>query len=121
MSTIRKHLLGISLDQIRCEQRGFEVANSAVKAHIEKVGESFVTGYHAALVDSHNESLQQSLDKVENDFRGFAYEGAGMALALLDLLSPWRKNRLGPFVHGAGDAHVYMVYIGTGWAMAKIP
>jgi hypothetical protein len=42
-----------------------------------------------------------------------------MALALLDLLAPWR-NRLGGFIRGGGAAHVYMLHVGAGWALARL-
>lgn len=121
MASIKKLLFGISPNETLCEQRGFEVTDPAVKSHIEKVGESFVYGYHVALVDSHYEYLQPCLEKVDKDFQGFAYEGTGMALALLDLLTPWKKNRLNVFIQESGQNHIYMLHVGAGWAMAKIP
>lgn len=120
MGKISRHLLGIPLKEIRCENRGFTVVNTDIKCHIEKIGESFVYGYHAALTDNQNDTLQQSLDFTELDYRGFAYEGAGMALALLDLLT-WKQKRFPQFLQKSGDAHAYMVHVGAGWAMAKIP
>jgi hypothetical protein len=45
-----------------------------------------------------------------------------MALALLDLVTPWNRSRLKHLLESpAGDAHVYMLYIGAGWAIARIP
>jgi enediyne biosynthesis protein E3 len=53
---------------------------------------------------------------------GFAYEGAGMALALLDTLTPWRRNhRLDAFLRGPGDPHHYLVHVGAGWILARLP
>ena len=43
-----------------------------------------------------------------------------MALALLDRLTPWRRNRIETFLDGAGGAHVYMVHVGVGWALARL-
>ncbi len=121
MASIQKKIFSISLNEIRCSTRGFDVTDPETKIHIEKVGENFVTGYHAALVDANLGYLQQALATVEQDFRGFAYEGAGMAIALLDLLTPWRPNKLTRFIKGIGEPHTYMIHIGAGWAMAKIP
>src|SRR5690242_13501690 len=112
MATLYKHLLAISLNETRCEQRGFTVQEPLVKSNIERIGECFVYGYHAALDESRNDFLQGALTDIENDFRGFAYEGAGMALALLELLTPWKKNRFNSFIEQMGATHVYMVYIG---------
>ena len=52
--------------------------------------------------------------------RGFAYEGAAMALALLDHVLPWRRNRLARFIRGPARDHIYMAHVGAGWALARL-
>jgi hypothetical protein len=54
-------------------------------------------------------------------YRGFAFEGAGMAMAVLDGLPVGHTHHVRDFLAGPGDAHVYMVYVGVGWAMARLP
>ena len=45
-----------------------------------------------------------------------------MAFALLDGISPRRKWKLfQQFVEGPGHKHIYMAYIGAGWACARLP
>ncbi|BCG64512.1 MAG: enediyne biosynthesis protein E3 [Methyloprofundus sp.] len=121
MPSIKKLLFGISPKETLCSTRGFDVTNPKIKANIEMVGESFTAGYHAALIDANHPQLQQNLATINKDFQGFAYEGAGMAIALLDLLTPWRANKLNSFIKGIGNQHTYMIHVGAGWAMAKIP
>jgi hypothetical protein len=60
------------------------------------------------------------LHGIEPGLRGFAFEGAGMGLYLLDLLTPWRRDRLRRFLEGSGAAHVYMIHVGAGWALAQL-
>ncbi len=43
-----------------------------------------------------------------------------MGLALLDALVPGRGRRFQAFVEGPGAAHVYMVHVGAGWALARL-
>jgi hypothetical protein len=43
-----------------------------------------------------------------------------MGLALLDFFKPWGRGRLKPFIEGAGAAHVYMLYVGAGWMLARL-
>ena len=57
---------------------------------------------------------------MELELCGFAFEGAGMGLFLLDLLTPWRRDRLSAFLSGPGAPHVYMVHVGAGWALAQL-
>ncbi|GAB3109602.1 DUF1702 family protein [Streptomyces calidiresistens] len=83
------------------------------------VARSLMEGYHAALEDPRTSALVQRLDAVEPELTGFAYEGAGMGLAALDAVTPW-KRRLTAFVDGPGAAHVYPVYVGVGLAYARL-
>ncbi len=121
-ATLRRALFGIDPADTSFVRRGFHGEPSPVRDRLERVGQTFVTGYHAALADGRPEPLAQRIDaEVERDFRGFAYEGAGMALALLDTLIPGRRDRLARFLAGPGGAHTYIVHVGAGWVMARLP
>ncbi|MGH8055735.1 MAG: DUF1702 family protein, partial [Candidatus Entotheonellia bacterium] len=102
---LRNTLFGISLKEIRCARRGFEVGNPGVRERIERIGETFVEGYHAALLEDDPGRLGQQLNCIALELRGFAFEGAAMGLALLDFLTPWRRNRWQEFRKGPGAAH----------------
>lgn len=68
----------------------------------EPVARNLVGGFQTTLDDCRFEVLVPRLNSVENEFRGIAYEGAGMGLMLLDSLGPWKK-RLKPFIAGPGQ------------------
>ncbi|MGH8881603.1 MAG: DUF1702 family protein, partial [Stackebrandtia sp.] len=61
------------------------------------------------------------LETIPTQFRGFAYEGAAMAFAIRDGLPLGGGRHVTEFLAGRADAHVYMVYVGIGWAMARLP
>jgi hypothetical protein len=44
-----------------------------------------------------------------------------MGFALADALTPGRPRRSAEFIAGSGAAHIYMAYVGVGWAMARLP
>jgi hypothetical protein len=67
------------------------------------------------------ELVGPQLNTLEPEYRGFAFEGAAMGIALLDYLTPWRHDRVGRFLRGAGNAHIYMVHVGIGWVWARLP
>jgi hypothetical protein len=121
MGVLLKSLLGIDPAETSFERRGFREGGPAVRARLEQVGAAFTAGYHAALEDARPGVFTPRLDDVTLEFRGFAYEGAAMALALLDWLTPWNRGRVGAFLAGAGDPHAYMVHVGAGWALARLP
>lgn len=118
--SIRRRLFGIERREVTFARRGFWADSPAAVAQLERAGASFVDGYHLALHNPGSSSLGVALDRVESQWRGFAFEGAGMALALLDLVTPWNRSRLATFLEGPGEAHVYMVTIGAGWAWARM-
>lgn len=87
---------------------------------LEKVGEMFLTGYAYAMEARTPAEAEERLEQLPTRFKGFAYEGAGMAFALLDAL-PFGGGKVKDFLAGRGDAHNYIVYVGVGWAMARLP
>jgi hypothetical protein len=119
---LRRRLLGISPEETSFARRRFRGEGAAARERLEKVGRCFVVGYNAALEEDGPLPLAARLDaEVEREFHGFAYEGAGMALALLDALLPGRRDRLARFLDGPGDAHAYIVIVGAGWILARLP
>jgi hypothetical protein len=119
---LRRRLMSIPLTETSYEHRGFHAgASPSVRTRLELIGQTFVGGYHAALDDPQPAPLAQRLDQVELERRGFAYEGAAMALALLDELRPWAVGRFQQFLAGPGRPHQYMVHVGAGWAAARLP
>jgi hypothetical protein len=118
---LRERLFGIPLVETRFDRRGFEVSSPRARERFEAIGATFVGGYHAALADDDLASVATRLDEIAAEFRGYAFEGAAMGLALLDLLVPWGARRWEAFVQGRGAAHTFMLHVGAGWAMARLP
>jgi hypothetical protein len=65
--------------------------------------------------------IESSLETVEPAFRGFAYEGCTMAFAVRDGIRPSGRHWVRDLLASRGANHVYMAYIGVGWAMARLP
>ncbi|HLZ57189.1 MAG TPA: DUF1702 family protein [Ktedonosporobacter sp.] len=84
----------------------------------QKVVTTVMQGLRATLEDDRFEILVPRLNAVEAEWRGFAYEGAGVGFAVFDYLLPWRK-RLQTFVRGPGAPYIIPVYIGAGLALGK--
>jgi hypothetical protein len=64
--------------------------------------------------------LHASLEHTKLSQRGFAYEGASMGLAIADFMTPFSKLWR-DFAQGIGAPHIYMVHVGYGWALARLP
>lgn len=117
---LRRRILTPSTAQIRVTTRGFHVGRPNDRRMIETVGEFFLTGYGHAVETGAPDRVGPLLDRVPPRYRGFAYEGAAMGFTVLDALTP-RGGRTAAFLSGAGEPHVYMSYVGVGWAMARLP
>ena len=88
-------------------------------AHLDRVVEAFQTGFLAACRAADVAAIPEHLSSVDGCRRGFAYEGAAMALGLLDALSPWSKRRLSRLFALAGG-YTYLMHVGAGWALARV-
>jgi hypothetical protein len=115
-------LLRIDQREVEFSRRGFTCSRPAIRERLEHVGRVFLEGYHAALEQSDQEQLAARLNQIGANHEGFAYEGAAMALALLDGISPGNEwERFSSFVAGPGKRHIYMLLVGAGWACARLP
>lgn len=120
-----KRWLRIAPEEASFTRRGFRVPRESVRNRLERVGATFLAGYNAALENDADaagmEPLAERLSEIDLEFRGFAYEGAAMALDLFDQITPWKKRRLSAFIKGPGNPHIYMVHVGMGWSLARMP
>ena len=114
-------LLRIDQGEVSFARRGFHASSPEACEHLEAMGRAFLAGYHAALDAPDLEQLGDRLSAIEGGTRGFAFEGAAMALALLDRLLPSRGSRWQAFLAGAGSCHSYVLHVGYGWALARLP
>ena len=86
----------------------------------EPVARTLVDTFYLTLDDPRHSVLVPRLEAVAPEFRGIAYEGAGMGLMLLDSLFPVTK-RLPAFIHGPGAPYRCLVYIGAGLVLPRVP
>ncbi len=107
--------------EVTFEKRGFTAPDEMRKANLEKVGSKFLEGFQYAMAGQSLTSIESSLEAIEPAFRGFAYEGCSMALAVRDGILSLRRHWVRDLLASRGTAHIYMVYIGVGWAMARLP
>ena len=80
---------------------------------------AFLQGFRDALKAS-PEMLPKILQGEPFQRRGFALEGAAMALTLMDEFSPASRNRLGALLNGRPTGEHVLGAIGVGWASARL-
>jgi hypothetical protein len=118
LAQVRQRLLGIAPEEASFARRGFPPTEPSRQRHLEAIGRTFVAGYNAALRAGDPDAAPPAPD-APAELLGFAFEGAAMAFALLDILVPRRRRRFARFVAGAAGPHVYMAHVGAGWALAR--
>lgn len=111
-------LLGISPAEASFARRGFWQGHA--RERLELIGVVFLQGYQLALEENNPSVLVLRLNLLDEELRGFAFEGAAMSLALQDMLTPWKKDRWLCFMQSGGASHTYMSHVGVGWALARL-
>lgn len=126
--SIRKLLTAPDLAATSFDGLGFDTRHAPARTHLEASARLFVIGYEFGIEQRDHEGLVARLESLQQEYRGFAYEGAVMALSVRDALSPLPGRRrtetflAGPgYDDGPGSRHVFMAYMGLGFALARLP
>lgn len=118
---LRRRILTPSMTETKLSTRGFYVKSPDARELLETIGEMFLTGYAYAAEARDPLDAEARLEELPRQFRGFAYEGAGMGFAVRDGLPSGGTRHVARFLEGEASKHIYMVYVGVGWAMARVP
>lgn len=118
---LRSRILTPGTSEVLLETRGFHIKDPDSQALLEAIGRSFLAGFAEAAYARLPDEIEEPLKMLPVRFRGFAHEGAAMGFAVVDALSPGKRHRFTGYLKGPGEAHIYMAYVGLGWAMARIP
>jgi uncharacterized protein DUF1702 len=122
VSALRRWLLAIPPRAASFVELGFAPCDADVRGRLEQVLETFIQGFNLCLSIGDPGELAATLrHRFDAHHVGFAFEGAGMYFALLDLLTPWRPSRLHAFLDGPGRDHDTIVAVGAGFAVARLP
>jgi len=120
VGSLTRLALAPSLADVSFAGRGFPVTPSDATRRLEAVPQSVVCGFEWGIDTRDNAELETRLDLVEPEMRGFAYEGAVMARTILDAL-PGKGGRTRTLLLGGARKHVFLAYIGIGFAMSHLP
>lgn len=119
--TLRDRIFTPNPREATFERREFRAPGGVQQANLEKVGLIFIEGFRYGMTGRDIPEMEAALETVDKPFRGFAYEGCSMALAVRDAIRPVRPHWVRDFLAGPAAPHTYMAHIGVGWAMARLP
>lgn len=121
LGSIRRLLLTPSMADVTFEVRGFPVTPSDATRRLEAIPQSVICGFEWGIDARSQWEVERRLDLVDPEFRGFAYEGATMAFTVLDAMAGGRGHKTRDLLMGPGQPHIFLTYIGVGFAMARLP
>ena len=121
LGSFRRLLLAPSLAEVTFGERGFPATPSPATRRLEAVPHAVVCGFEWGIDARDQWELERRLEMVEPELKGFAYEGATMAFTVLDAMGPRRGHRTRDLLLGSGQPHIFLTYIGIGFAMARLP
>lgn len=121
LGALRRLLFAPSLAEVSFEKRGFQPSAPAVTRRLESIPQAVVIGFEAGIEAPDLREIAWRLDLVDAELRGFAYEGATMALTITDQLRPHGRGRTRSLLLGPAEPHTFLTYIGIGFAMARLP
>ncbi|OLB81252.1 MAG: enediyne biosynthesis protein [Actinobacteria bacterium 13_2_20CM_2_71_6] len=121
LGSLRRLVLTPALSEVSFARRGFPGASSPAASHLEAVPQSVICGFEWGIDVRSLAELECRLGLVQPQLRGFAYEGATMAYTILDAMRPRRGHRTEELLRGPGQPHLFLAYIGIGFAMSHLP
>jgi hypothetical protein len=121
IGSLRRLVLTPSLAEVTFARRGFPGPASAATRRLEAIPEAVICGFEWGIDTRDQWELERRLDLVEAEMRGFAYEGATMALTIVDVMPGGRRDRTRDLLLGPGEPHLFLAYIGVGFAMSHLP
>src|SRR4051794_27210507 len=119
--SLLRRVLAPTLTEVSFAARRFPVTPSPATAHLEAVPHAVVCGFEWGIDALDLWDLERRLELVDVQHRGFAYEGATMALTVRDAMAAGRGRRARELLSGPGVPHTFLTYIGIGFAMARLP
>jgi enediyne biosynthesis protein E2 len=117
--SVRRLVLSPQLADVTFAKRGFPAEPSPGAQRLEAIPQAVVCGFEWGIDARDQWEVERRLDLVDTEMRGFAYEGVTMAFTVLDAMG--RGHRTRDLLLGPGRRHIFLAYIGMGFAMARLP
>lgn len=121
LGALRRLVMAPSLADVTFEKRGFPVSGTAAAHRLEAIPQAVICGFEWGIETRGQWELERRLNLTTPELRGFAYEGATMAYTVLDVMPGRGRHRTRDLLLGPGQPHIFLAYIGIGFAMARLP
>lgn len=121
LGALRRFALTPKLRSVTFAERGFPAAGTSAAEYLESIPQSVICGFEWGVEHRTLWDVERRLATVSPELRGFAYEGAAMAYAVRDAMAGGKGTKTKELLEGPGLPHLFLTYIGIGFAMARLP
>ena len=116
---IRLFSQNLSEHHIR-ERLGASYSDEVSKKLVQVLYQS-ILGYNIAICHTDINAMIEQLESDAMGYQAWRYEGASVALTLLDLSTPWKRNRWQGLSQRAKDRYPLIIHAGVGVALQRYP
>jgi hypothetical protein len=117
----RRLLMTPSLKKVSFAGRGFPGTPTDATRRLETIPQSVICGFEWGIDARSQWEVERRLSLLDPELQGFGYEGATMAFTILDSMAGGRGHKTRDLLTGPGEPHIFLAYIGIGFAMARLP
>lgn len=121
IGSLRRRIMTPPLAEVTFSRRGFPAGLTELNKDLEAIPQAVICGFEWGIDARDQWEVERRLALIDPEQRGFAYEGATMAFTILDAMGPRRGHRTRDLLIGPGRPHIFLAYIGMGFAMARLP
>jgi hypothetical protein len=117
----RRLMMTPSLAKVSFEGRGFPGPATDATRRLEAVPQAVICGFEWGIDARSQWEVERRLSLLDPELQGFGYEGTTMAFTILDSMAGGRGHKTRDLLVGPGERHIFLAYIGIGFAMARLP
>ncbi len=115
---VRRFVFGLPLINIENTWKNIPNVETPTRTKLRSSVIAFVTGLNTAIEVAYSKLLIGQLEGLSDNCRGFAYEGAGMGLAIIDYSR--NKGLVAKFLKGEGANYPELIHVGVGCATSLL-
>lgn len=119
IGALRRVALAPQLAEVTHAKRGFPASPPAARQRLEAIPQAVICGFEWGIDARSQWEIDQRLAMADAELRGFVCEGVTMAFTILDATG--RGQRARTLLQGPASRHIFLAYIGMGFAMARLP
>lgn len=116
---LRRFLFGLPIEGMDKFWKEFPGPETEARKLLRLSSNAFISGYNTALEVGLSHIILSELQAFDINLRGFAYEGVGMGLIMIDYTSFGKESKFQKFVD-ENPNHTSLAHIGAGFAISVL-